>query len=166
MSFLLMVQQDSEAIADALPKFKGTSHIFIPINDSSNPSSEGGSHWSLLLVSILDGIVYHYDSLNVHNKIQAEHVTQKLSRLLGLPLRGIHLEDNPQQENGMDCGVFVCLQMRYLLLRKLLSAPQHKQVDMNLEGYEVDSALGRKMMLQKIKEFRKEGERRRSYVYF
>jgi sentrin-specific protease 8 len=148
---------------DALPDFTNVSHIFLPINDNHSASiAEGGTHWSLLLVSIVDGVAFHYDSMPPGNQNEAHHVTQKLSKLINKPLRFINLHDSPLQDNMSDCGVFVCLNMRHLLLKRLLMVRTDSKVSMSLGGRAVDAAAGRKEMLKIIDEFRREGERRRS----
>ena len=148
---------------EALPDFSRTTHIFLPINDCHSPSmAEGGTHWSLLLVSIVDGVAFHYDSLPPGNRRDAHYVTQKLSALLNRPLRFIDLEDSPVQENSSDCGVFVCLSMRHLLLKRLLQVRADEKVSMSLGGRRVDAKEGRREMTRIIDGFRKEGERRRS----
>lgn len=124
--------------------------------------AEGGSHWSLLLVSVLDGVAFHYDSLSPSNYDEAMLATRQLSQLLGRRLRCINLDDSPQQENGSDCGVYVCIQMRHLLLKRLLSANAREKVSMSMGGKLVDASGGRKEMLKTIEGFRREGERRRS----
>ena len=140
-----------------------TTHIFLPINDNPSPNlAEGGSHWSLLLVSIVDGVAFHYDSLPPGNKADAHHVTAKLSRLLSRPLRFIDLEDSPQQANSSDCGVFVCLSMRHLLLKRLLQVRSNEKVSMSMGGHKYDAREGRREIARIIEGFRKEGERRRS----
>lgn len=163
MSFMLMQTPDPLTLKEALPNFSRTTHIFLPINDCRNPSiAEGGSHWSLLLVSVLDGVAFHYDSLNPANRNEAGLAARKVSQLLGRQLQFIDLTDSPQQENSSDCGVFVCIQMRHLLLRKLLMAHAKEKVSMSMGGKSVDATQGRKEMLRIIEGFRKEGERRRS----
>jgi Ulp1 family protease len=124
--------------------------------------AEGGSHWSLLLVSIVDGVAFHYDSLPPGNQREAYEITGRLSRLLRRPIRFIQLHDSPQQENSADCGVFVCLNMRHLLLKRLLQVHTNEKVSMSLGGRRVDASAGRKEMFRTIEGFRKEGERRRS----
>ena len=86
----------------------------------------------------------------------------KISQLLGRYLQFIDLADSPQQQNSSDCGVFVCMQMRYLLRHKLLQTHSKEKVSMSLGGKYVDASQGRKDMLRTIESFRKEGERRRS----
>ncbi len=163
MSFMLMQTPDPLTLKDALPNFSHTTHIFLPINDCRNPSvAEGGSHWSLLLVSVIDRVAFHYDSLNPANLGEAQHAAKKLEHLLGKPLQFINLADSPQQSNSSDCGVFVCIQMRHLLLRKLLMAHAKEKVSMSMGGKSVDAVQGRKEMLKVIEERRKEGEKRRS----
>ena len=163
MSFLLMKTPDPLSLKSALPDFARTTHIFLPVNDCRSVDvAEGGSHWSLLLVSILDGVAFHYDSLSPSNFQEAKLVAYRISQLLGKPLRFINLDDSPQQENGMDCGVYVCLLMQYLLIQRLLRAHAQDKISMSMRGKEVDAAGGRKEMLKIIEVRRKEGEKRRS----
>ena len=72
------------------------------------------------------------------------------------------MRDAPQQENGSDCGVFVCMVMEKLLLDRLLLADSTDKVSMSLGADSIDARDGRKKMLKTIEGFRKEGERRRS----
>ncbi|KAK1241258.1 hypothetical protein MKX08_001232 [Trichoderma sp. CBMAI-0020] len=163
MTFLLMKEPDMRHVRSALPDFNKVTHVFLPINDNRNVAmAEGGSHWSLLLVSVLDGIAFHYDSLGGANYAEANLATRKLSEIVQRPIRFVNLEDSPQQENGSDCGVFVCLLMRHLLVKRLLAANAREKVSMSMAGKMVDSNGGRKEMLRIIENLRKEGERRRS----
>jgi sentrin-specific protease 8 len=163
MAFMLMQTPDPLTLKEALPNFSKTTHIFLPINDARNVSvAEGGSHWSLLLVSVIDGVAFHYDSLSRSNYNEAMLATQKISQLLGRNLRFLNLDDSPQQENSSDCGVYVCMQMRHLLLKRLLSANAKEKVSMSMGGKVIDANGGRKEMLRIIELFRREGERRRS----
>jgi len=163
MAFMLMQTPNPLTLKSALPDFSKTTHIFLPINDAHTvTTAEAGTHWSLLLVSIIDGVAFHYDSLSPANYNDAHLCTNKVSQLLNLPLRFINLQDSPQQANSSDCGVFVCIQMRHLLLKRLLSANAKEKVSMSMAGKMVDANGGRKEMLKIIEGFRKEGERRRS----
>jgi sentrin-specific protease 8 len=167
MAFLLMKDPSIASVREALPSFDRVTHVFLPINDSRNVMvGESGSHWSLLLVSIADRVAFHYDSLMRSNLYEARQATDRFSELLGLQgrdkLRFIHLDDSPQQENGRDCGVFVCLIMRHLLVKRLLNASEYEKVSMSMGGKMVDALNGRREMLRIIEGLRKEGERRRS----
>jgi len=163
MAFMLLNTQDPLGLRSALPDFTRTTHIFLPINDCRDVShAEGGSHWSLLLVSVLDGVAFHYDSLGDANIQEGKLVAHRFSVLLGRSLRFINLDDTPRQDNGMDCGVFVCLLMQHLLISRLLTAHAKDKISMSMRGKEVDAAGGRKEMLKIIEERRREGERRRS----
>jgi hypothetical protein len=165
MAFMLMQTPNPLSLKDVLPDFSKTTHIFLPINDARNVSvAEGGSHWSLLLVSVIDGVAFHYDSMTPSNYTEAQGATRQLSALLGRALKFMNLEDSPQQENGSDCGVYVCILMRHLLMKKLLSANAREKVSMSMGGKLVDANGGRKEILRTIEGFRREGERRRSYV--
>lgn len=160
---MLLQTPDPLSLKSALPDFTHTTHIFLPVNDCNRVDvAEGGSHWSLLLVSIIDGVAFHYDSLYPSNLDEAKLLSHRISVLLGKPLRFINLQDSPQQENGSDCGVFVCLLMQHLLLSRLLNANANEKISMSMRGKEVDAYGGRKEMIRIIEAFRKEGERRRS----
>jgi sentrin-specific protease 8 len=167
MTFLLMKNPDIEDIKQALPSLKGVTHIFLPINDNRDvQKAEGGSHWSLLLVSTIDGVAFHYDSLGGANDREAHHCTVQLSHVLGKQLRFQTLNDCPQQENGSDCGVFVCILMRHLLVKRLLNANAKEKVSMSMANKAIDSYGGRKEMMKIVETMRKEGERRRSVSPF
>lgn len=163
MAFMLMQTPNPLTVKDALPDFSQTTHVFLPINDARSVTlAEGGSHWSLLLVSIIDGTAFHYDSLMPSNYNEARLATNKLSILIGRNLQFVNLDDSPQQENSNDCGIYVCIQMRYLLLKRILSANSHEKVSMSLGGKLVDANGGRKEILKTIEGYRKEGGKRRN----
>ncbi|KOS20699.1 NEDD8-specific protease 2 [Escovopsis weberi] len=163
MTFLLMKEPDMRLVRAALPDFSKVTHAFLPINDNRNVGlAEGGSHWSLLLVSVLDGVAFHYDSLGGANYAEANLATRKLAEVVGRRIRFVSLDDCPQQANGSDCGVFVCLLMRHLLVKRLLAANAREKVSVSMAGKMVDSFGGRKEMMTIIENLRKEGERRRS----
>ncbi|KAK4992230.1 hypothetical protein LTR66_000415 [Elasticomyces elasticus] len=163
MSFLLMKTRDVLSLESALPDFSKTTHIFLPVNDCRDVNTpEGGSHWSLLLVSLIDGVAFHYDSMYPANKREGMLLAHKISELLGKPLKFMDLADSPQQNNSSDCGVFVCLLMQHLLIGRLLKAHAQDKISMSMSGKEVDAKGGRTEMLRIIEAFRKEGERRRS----
>ncbi|KAJ5180557.1 hypothetical protein N7492_003767 [Penicillium capsulatum] len=163
MSFMILQTPDPRTLREALPDFTRATHVFLPINDCRNVTqAEGGTHWSLLLISIVDRMAFHYDSLYQGNHWEAHEATRKFGIMLNMPFRFLHLNDSPQQDGGSDCGVFVCMNMRHLLLKRLLMANANEKVSMSLGGRRIDASAGRKEMAKIIDGFRKEGERRRS----
>ena len=149
-------------IADALPNFRKSTHIFLPVNDCRAPNlPQGGSHWSLLLVSVIDNIAFHYDSLFPSNEAAARHCFEHFQALLGRQMRFINLTDSPQQHNGSDCGIYVCVEMKELL-KRLLKKDSHQQISMSMRGMDIDATRARKMMVQLVDGFRKDGRRSQS----
>lgn len=163
LAHLLMTsQQKPSELREVLPNMTKVTHIFMPINDAISRTNPDGSHWSLLLVSKIDGVAFHYDSLGGSNNREAARATELLSQLLGMKLRFHIISDCPQQENGNDCGVFVCILMRHLLVKRLLNANAREKVSMSMSNKMIDAKGGRKEMLRIIDSLRKEAERRRS----
>ena len=135
MAFLLMRSPSVESLDSALPSMENVTHVFLPINNNSDvEEAEGGSHWSLLLVSLKDNVAFHYDSMSRTNEDNAKLATQKLKKYLRSEddIRFVDIENSPQQSNSSDCGVYVCLLMRHLLAQKLLTRHLGEQVDMNV----------------------------------
>ncbi|KAI2613708.1 uncharacterized protein GGS25DRAFT_11968 [Hypoxylon fragiforme] len=162
MAFLLMANHNTEMVKSALPDFRGITHIFLPINDCQNlDGGESGTHWSLLLVSIIDGVAFHYDSMHGSNTRHARSAAERLGSLLQMKLDFHNLPDSPQQENSSDCGVFVCIIMRHLLMKRLLAVNAGKKISMSMAHKAIDSYGARKEMLKIIENLRREGERRR-----
>lgn len=120
-------------------------------------TAEGGTHWSLLLVSTIDGVGFHYDSLRPSNHRFADKATSQLSQLLGKPLDLLEMDGSPQQDNGSDCGIYVTLTMKYLLLNRLLTKDTSGQISMAMDDITLSADKGRKDMMQLVDEFRKEG---------
>lgn len=153
-------------VGNHIPDLNGVTHMFVPVNDSDQSSSGRGtlegSHWSLVLVSMVDGVAFYYDSIGRTNYDEAARIIRNLAAVLGMQLRFIPLNDTPQQENGSDCGVYVCMFMEHLLLHRLLMVRTNEKVSMSMGGKHIDAREGRKKMLRVIEERRKEGERRRS----
>jgi sentrin-specific protease 8 len=161
-----------EGMREAFRDLTKTTHIFIPVSDARPTDASGrradeGTHWSLLLVSLIDGVAFHYDSLrshdgrSTHNMRYAQHAASQISRFVGKPIQMLDLDDTPKQHNGSDCGVFVCMQMRHLLMRRLLSANSRQKISMSMAGKMVDSQGARKEMMKIIDGFIKQGNARR-----
>ena len=93
---------------------------------------------------------------------QVDNTLQDDGSKLNVELRFQNIDDCPQQENGNDCGVFVCILMRHLLVKRLLNANAREKVSMSMANKMIDASGGRKEMLKIIESLRREGERRRS----
>jgi Ulp1 family protease len=102
--------------------------VFIPLNDSDS-FSHTSSHWSLLLLHVSSGKLYHFDSSGRHNQRAAESTCAKIYKLLGrvrehpnIPIMHLIL-NTPKQNNGNDCGVYVVLQLEAIVFRILSKEP-------------------------------------------
>lgn len=111
-------------------------------------------------MGVADRSAFHYDSLQDGNDAQAREITRRLEALLGTRLRFLGLPDTPQQENSMDCGMHVCMNMKHLLLSRLLQASARENVNMSLGGKRQDAAHGRREMLKLIEKLRSRAIRR------
>ena len=160
MAFMLQMTPEPTSLKTALPDLTGVTHIFLPVNDCRNVDDVGGSHWSLLLVSAIDGVAFHYDSLESVNEDEAQILTSKMSILLGQKLRFINLIDAPQQQNNCDCGIFVCLNMSYLLKNRLLQADTNGKVSMSLTEKNVHPKEGRKEIQSLLLKLMKEEDKK------
>lgn len=97
--------------------------LFIPVNnatasDISSTTVDRGSHWSLLVIDRrLFPTVLHYDSSHESNSKVARRLLQKITPLLSLekPVSFANAQGVAQQENGSDCGVFMCCFVDFLL---------------------------------------------------
>jgi len=91
--------------------------IATAINNESDPSRPGGSHWSLLIYSSQSRKFFHLDSNQGMNETHARATAQKIHRFLKKKERDAGLDlffdflytEVPvsQQTNGYDCGMHV-----------------------------------------------------------
>jgi hypothetical protein len=98
----------------------------LPLNDQNAAgNAASGSHWSLLVLyrrphELDDEVVHawHYDSApGVHEALAREFCAQQVSAALGDGKARVHympVHAMPRQQNGMDCGVYVCEVARWL----------------------------------------------------
>ena len=96
--------------------------VLLAINNSSDPSEPGGSHWSLLIYTRQAREFFHLDSSNGMNSDHARRVAKKLFDYLATfpesDPRKLRFTEVPvlTQNNGFDCGVFVCMFAYFLTL--------------------------------------------------
>ncbi len=117
---LLSIYHQNDAPADFL---------FLPVNSADpmdpNPDPRDVNHWSLLLVDRRTPerpVAYHYDSVRGYNDTPA----RELATRLDVPL--VESPAMAQQDNGVDCGVFVVDGTRELVARLVDGQrPDHQQ---------------------------------------
>lgn len=130
-----------EDIRHNLPDLAGITHIFFPVLDSKE------THWSLLVISIPEQLVVHYSSL------PQPHGNQDIVRGLATKIADWcrwtkvtfqDMDEAPQQSStDGNCGVHVCITMRYLLIRRLLQANPRQRVSVQLSRKKLDGVKGR-----------------------
>ncbi|CAG9864821.1 unnamed protein product [Phyllotreta striolata] len=87
---------------------KTRNFIFFALNDNEVTDVSGGSHWSLLVFSRPERMIYHFDSSHGCNDNQAIELGEKILKYFSMPYQG-KFQNAPclQQNNGYDCGVHV-----------------------------------------------------------
>lgn len=87
---------------------KSSSFIFFPLNNCDSRESAGGSHWSLLIYSHPEKTCYHFDSSKGLNAAVAKSFAKSILTFFCGKGSGNYSEmNNPQQDNGYDCGLYV-----------------------------------------------------------
>jgi sentrin-specific protease 8 len=132
-------------------RFEGVTHIFLPLGE--------GKHWSLLVFSVLDHVVFHYDSMAGYHDKLARTVTNKMAGYLGEEMQLVKLKDTPQQDDGSSCGMYVIWFIKHLLVRRLLRVEKNQEVDMSLGGKNVDPQRMRRELLRIVENLRKKAAR-------
>ncbi|TGZ73718.1 hypothetical protein CRM22_001350 [Opisthorchis felineus] len=109
---------DARSVATVLDSLncKHTDWIFYVINDSLSTTSSGGSHWSLLVMSLTREKSYHLDSLPSEGNYgcalkiadaMAEHCDRN-------GLRTVLQTNVAKQRNSCDCGLYVIVFLEIL----------------------------------------------------
>ncbi|CAF4186237.1 unnamed protein product, partial [Rotaria sp. Silwood2] len=80
--------------------------LILPINNNTHVTVFGGSHWSLLILSIQEKTLYHCDSMSLSNYHTAKEVQQKFQAFFHDDVTLINCR-SPQQKNDFDCGLYV-----------------------------------------------------------
>jgi hypothetical protein len=133
--------------------------VFLPISDGKMTGSQDTSHWSLLIVSIVDGLALHYDSRNGANNEKALLCVRQLEIILHKTFEFDCLRVTPKEEHVVDSGIIVCVIMRHLLVKRLLAGNLREKVSMSMSDRAVDTIAARKEMISIMNELRKEAMR-------
>jgi len=80
--------------------------LILPINNNKQVTIFGGTHWSLLILSIQEKILYHFDSSLLANDRTAKEIQKKFEIFFHENIQLIN-SHCPQQQNGSDCGLYV-----------------------------------------------------------
>lgn len=140
---------DPLELKDVLPSLEQAHYVFLPINDNDDVDlAEGGSHWSLLIVDLQKKEGFYYDTLDDTNVAPAEVVAKKLAILDNCPQFTLYSLPTPQQTNGSDCGVMVCMLTSHFL-RKILdmqSSDTKKSIEWHVEDNLVSAKRGRHLL--------------------
>lgn len=101
-------QSELKIFLDPLVQNEHREFIFFALNDNDVIESSGGSHWSLLVLSLPEMMLFHFDSTAGSNYNQSRELGHKVARYFSFPLSG-YLENvsSLQQTNGYDCGIHV-----------------------------------------------------------
>lgn len=101
-------QSELSIFLDPLVQNENREFIFFALNDNNVIESCGGSHWSLLVISIPEMAIFHFDSSSGSNYNQARELGFKVAKYFSLPLsRSVENVPCLQQSNGYDCGIHV-----------------------------------------------------------
>ena len=125
------------------PGISDAQFVFCPLNDNDDfGSSEGGSHWSLVVFAKLlssnskkyTQTAFVFDSMFQANESETNRLVKNMAKVLynerdpksSIDWNIIHARDTPQQTNGSDCGVFVISISSVLVSELLLLAGSTK----------------------------------------
>lgn len=80
--------------------------VFFALNNNETTKA-GGSHWSLLVLSMPESTFFHYDSSNKSNLSHCEHFVRDLKAAMKSTNLKIKSPKCLQQNNSYDCGIHV-----------------------------------------------------------
>lgn len=99
------------------------SFIIIPVCDAPGIMVEAGTHWSLILFVRELQSFFYFDSIGMSNFQAAEKIVRKVSNYLRLPTtsNSIITVKTPQQNNTVDCAIYVIL-ITDLIVKKIIDS--------------------------------------------
>lgn len=127
---------------DPLVQNQNREFIFFAVNDHDVLESSGGTHWSLLVVSIPEMMLFHFDS-NQSNFDNARVLGYKVATYFSFPLTGsVENALCLQQSNGYDCGIHVICNTEHLahhasFYQQIKNYPQLKPESINTKRSEI-----------------------------
>lgn len=146
MVYLLAQTPEPQQLRGVIPPLEKGKFLFLPVNDNDDVEAVcAGSHWSLVVISMLDKVAMVYDSMEQANEREARDVITKVEDYLNDGTKfHVRLMSTPQQLNGSDCGVIVSQITAYLTSKLLqLDYLQEHYVDMSLDKVHLSSIDGR-----------------------
>ncbi|KAL5395462.1 hypothetical protein PMIN06_004184 [Paraphaeosphaeria minitans] len=182
MSTFMKLERDlsvSKSVLGQMPDLAAnkTTHVFIPVNGDRTSDHDtdavkfgsgqetAGIHWSLLVISLIDNVAFHYDSMNGLNSPDARDLLRGFEAALPVSrsLRFVDMVDSPQQTDGWNCGIFALVIMKHLLLKRLLRADANQKITMSMKDQDIDYDGARKTIRTLIEERREEAIRNKSF---
>lgn len=151
IAYLLLHAPDlATVVGSALPPMDKARFLFLPLNDNPDVGSvEGGTHWSLLVVSVFDKRALYYDSM-YSGFVTAAGVAmaKRVGAVLGFSLELVSV-NTPQQVNGSDCGIIVA-EITALLLNRLVQTDGQKPINLGLDDVSLLASAGRRFLLSRV----------------
>lgn len=156
LCYLVLVSTDPQSLISMFPEqFQKCKFLILPLND-------GGSHWSLSVISILDKTFYSFDSLTNLNIEENDLICSNFSIIISQLNKQAKYKlvrktlNTPQQLNDSDCGIFVicltCFVISELIGANLTKNSSSWKLDFNLNFKikNVDTPAIRRIILKSI----------------
>lgn len=97
-------------------KLQDKRFIIVPVNNAEACDVPAGSHWSLLFYQKDNHTFYYLDTLqHINLNSNDKEIYARLSKLICPGLASFVVVDCPQQENTVDCGIYLVLIVEWLL---------------------------------------------------
>jgi len=150
VSQFLKLVDDQEVSCFVEPlDLKSKELIILAVNNATDPSQPGGSHWSLLVYTSQADTFFHFDSSSGMNNNDARILSSKIYHYLRSCEKANQLcfSEVPevlQQSNGYDCGVYLLANAKHYI--------RHLMIYGNTQGLSPLSEKEAKEMRKQIKQ--------------